>query len=172
MAVAVTELLPFSHRRVLESVKRVKERLIRATGALNRVGLSYAVIGGNAVAVWVATVDESAVRNEPLVEILVKHQDGETAKRTLEAAGLSVGQERHEVHLVCEPNIGEVHLLEGRAILMLDALVTRCLERNRSLDQVHLRDMIEVGLIDESWAARYPAALGERLQALLDDPLG
>jgi len=43
---------------------------------------------------------------------------------------------------------------------------------NRRKDQVHLLDMIGVGLIDESWPARFPAPLGERLQQLLDDPNG
>jgi len=28
---------------------------------------------------------------------------------------------------------------------------------------VHLRDLIDVGLIDESWVKRFPQVLGERL---------
>jgi hypothetical protein len=36
----------------------VRERLLRAIAALNRAGVAYAVVGGNAVASWVATVDE------------------------------------------------------------------------------------------------------------------
>ena len=42
----------------------------------------------------------------------------------------------------------------------------------RRKDQVHLLDMISVGLIDASWPARLPSSLGERLQQLLDDPNG
>jgi hypothetical protein len=37
---------------------------------------------------------------------------------------------------------------------------------------VHLLDMLEVGLIDESWTSRFPSALADRLQQLLDDPDG
>ena len=42
----------------------------------------------------------------------------------------------------------------------------------RLKDRVHILDMIGVGLIDATWPARFPAALGDRLQQLLDDPDG
>ena len=38
----------------------------------------------------------------------------------------------------------------------------------RSKDQMHLRDMIDVGLIDESWVGRFIPELGQRLQSILD----
>jgi hypothetical protein len=37
---------------------------------------------------------------------------------------------------------------------------------------VHLLDMIGVGLVDITWPARFPPALAQRLQELLDDPNG
>jgi hypothetical protein len=37
-------------------------------------------------------------------------------------------------------------------------------------DQVHLLDLLGVGLIDASWPARLPGELGARLQQLLDTP--
>ena len=40
----------------------------------------------------------------------------------------------------------------------------------RDKDRVHLRDMLDVGLIDASWLARLPASLAERLQELIDHP--
>jgi hypothetical protein len=39
------------------AVAKVRERLLRSTAALNLAAVPYAVIGGNAVASWVATVD-------------------------------------------------------------------------------------------------------------------
>jgi hypothetical protein len=42
----------------------------------------------------------------------------------------------------------------------------------RRKDQVHLQDMVDVGLIDASWPSRLPSALAARLQELLDDPNG
>jgi|GEM_PF-3984795 len=38
--------------------------------------------------------------------------------------------------------------------------------------QQHLRDLIDVDLIDESWTKRLPPSLAERLQQLLDNPDG
>jgi hypothetical protein len=39
-------------------------------------------------------------------------------------------------------------------------------------DRMHLRDMLDVELIDETWLTRYPAELAARLQELLDNPNG
>lgn len=39
-------------------------------------------------------------------------------------------------------------------------------------DRMHLRDMIQVGLIDESWPSKFEPSLAARLQKLLDDPDG
>lgn len=49
--------------RMVRAVEKVRERLARATSALEKAKVPYAVVGGNAIAVWVATVDEAAVRN-------------------------------------------------------------------------------------------------------------
>ncbi len=37
---------------------------------------------------------------------------------------------------------------------------------------MHLRDMIDVGLVDVFWVDRLPTELAERLQQLLDNPEG
>jgi hypothetical protein len=42
----------------------------------------------------------------------------------------------------------------------------------RDKDRTHLRDMISVGLIDESWPIKLPDELAARLQSLLDTPDG
>ena len=42
-----------SWERTLQAVDKVRERLLRATAALEKAGMAYAVIGGNAVAAWV-----------------------------------------------------------------------------------------------------------------------
>ena len=39
-------------------------------------------------------------------------------------------------------------------------------------DRVHLRDLIEVGLVDAGWLGRLPLAHAERLKSLLDTPEG
>jgi hypothetical protein len=40
----------------------------------------------------------------------------------------------------------------------------------RRKDQVHLLDMIEVGLIDGGWTSRFDPKLAARLQELIDTP--
>jgi hypothetical protein len=42
----------------------------------------------------------------------------------------------------------------------------------RDKDRTHLRDLIEVGLLDRSWCARLPPAPARRLEQLLDTPEG
>jgi hypothetical protein len=39
-------------------------------------------------------------------------------------------------------------------------------------DGMYLRDMLDVGLIDSSWVARFSPELGGRLQQLIDAPEG
>src|SRR6478609_1019396 len=73
--------------RMERAVAKVRERLLRATAALNEAGVPYAVVGGNAVASWVATVDEGAVRNTPDVDLLVQRKDLPAITTALEAAG-------------------------------------------------------------------------------------
>src|SRR5438094_7725359 len=73
--------------RMERAVAKVRERLLRATAALNQAGVPYAVVGGNAVASWVATVDEGAVRNTRDIDLLVRRSDLPTIAAALEQAG-------------------------------------------------------------------------------------
>jgi hypothetical protein len=43
---------------------------------------------------------------------------------------------------------------------------------DRVIDRVHLRDMIDVGLIDSTWQKELPAELASRLQHIVDTPDG
>jgi len=58
------------------------------------------------------------------------------------------------------------------SVVSLDALVRMKLTSFRDKDRTHLRDMIDVGLIDGTGPAKYPGELGQRLQQVLDDPDG
>ncbi|MFH0794782.1 MAG: hypothetical protein V2A74_12205, partial [bacterium] len=61
---------------------------------------------------------------------------------------------------------------EGMRILSLDALVRMKLTSFRRKDQVHLLDMIEVGLVGEHTLRSLPAPLAARLMQLLENPEG
>ncbi|NOY00260.1 MAG: hypothetical protein GXP30_11065 [Verrucomicrobia bacterium] len=76
-----------SWRRMSEGIEKVKDRLMRATRALDAKGIEYAVIGGNAVAAWVSRVDDSVVRNTRDVDLLVRRSDMDTITVALESVG-------------------------------------------------------------------------------------
>jgi hypothetical protein len=52
----------------------------------------------------------------------------------------------------------------------LDALVRMKLTAFRRKDQMHLLDMIDVELVDESWYDRLEPELAARLKELIDNP--
>jgi hypothetical protein len=49
-----------------------------------------------------------------------------------------------------------------------DALVGRKLTSLRLTDKAHLRDLLYVGRIDESWCERWPPEIAARLPELID----
>lgn len=84
MAIALAAV---SWQRMAEGIENVKNRLARAADALERHGVRYAVVGGNAVAAWVSRVDVAAVRNTRGVDILLRREDMDRARTALESAG-------------------------------------------------------------------------------------
>src|SRR5437868_8286562 len=73
--------------RMVRAVEKVRDRLLRATAALDRAGVPYAVVGGNAVAALVSRVDEAAVRNTQDVDLLLRRSDLDAATAALAPAG-------------------------------------------------------------------------------------
>ena len=57
-------------------------------------------------------------------------------------------------------------------VVALDALVQMQLVSFRNENAMHIRDMVDVGLIDPTWTARLPSDLETRLQLLIDTPEG
>jgi hypothetical protein len=184
--------------RALMAAEKVKERLRRAIKALDGAGVPYAVAGGNAVAEWVARIDDEAVRNTRDVDLLLRRADFAAARTALEAAGfiyhhlLDVevfvdgpqGKPSGGVHILFAgekvreedehpcPELGESERAAEFQVVTLLALVRMKLMSWRDKDRTHLRDMINVGLIDATWAARLPSPLADRLHQLLDNPNG
>lgn len=189
---------PFSLEKMVRAVELVRERLLRATGALEAARLPYAVAGGNAIALWVSRIDPGAVRNTSDVDLLVRRADLEAIKAALASAGFEYrhaagldlfvdgpqGKARDGIHLIFAGEIvrpGEAlpnpELSESEAggqfqVLGLRALVGIKLTAYRDRDRTHLRDLLDVGLVDESWEQYYPAVLAERLHSLIETPGG
>ncbi len=178
------------------AVEKVRERLLLAARALEADRVPYALVGGLAVASWVARVDEAAVRNTRDVDLLLRREDLPRAAIALgrvgfvhrHAAGVDLftegpqGKARDAVHVVFArekvrpeyllptPDVVESEPAGEFQLLSLEALVRMKLTSFRDRDRVHLRDLLEVGLLDESWCARVPAELAGRLRDLFDHP--
>lgn len=182
--------------RMERAVAKVSERLLRATAALNQAGVPYAVVGGNAVASWVATVDEGAVRNTRDIDLLVHRSDLAAITAALERAGfvqdelldvvmfrdgaegkpteavhlLFSGEKTRPDHVLVAPKIQTVQDPANFFVITLESLLVMELMSNRRKGQVHVEDLIGVQLIDRSWLPRLPQGLAARLKHILDTP--
>ncbi|MBM3833209.1 MAG: hypothetical protein FJ403_08035 [Verrucomicrobia bacterium] len=73
---------------------------------------------------------------------------------------------------VSSPDVAESENGDQFRLVTLNALVRMKLAGFRDKDRTHLRDLIEVGLIDASWLNRLPEELRRRLENLLNTPEG
>jgi len=70
------------------------------------------------------------------------------------------------------PDVTDSKTTGSIRVLNLEALVRMKLVSYRLKDMVHIQDFISVGLVDASWVTKLPKSLGDRLQAILDNPEG
>lgn len=177
-------------------IEDVTERLERITKALTEESVPFALVGGQAVAMWVATADPAAVRTTKNVDILIQRSDlpkARAAARSVdldycEVVGVGMFLEKEEpnprrgVHLIWAdekvraehpqpaPSIDErVDLEAGKPVVSLKGLVRMKLMANRDQDRVHLRDLIDVGLVGREMLAELPSEVAGGLEALLDE---
>lgn len=184
--------------QVAMAIEDVADRLRRATQALAAGSVPYAVTGGNAVAEWVGRVDRAAVRFTQDIDILLRRSDLPLAVSALEAAGfifrhaagidfftdgpeggfrngvhmLFAGEKVRAEYVAPAAEVEESESTEKFNVVTLEALVRMKLTSFRDKDRMHLRDMIDVRLIDATWTSRLIPDLAARLQMLLDDPDG
>jgi hypothetical protein len=189
-------LAPITWERMIHAVEKVRARLNRAVSALDAAGIPYAVAGGNAVAAWVSRVDEAAVRNTQDVDLLLRREDLERTKAALSVAGFVFrhaknvdmfldgpsAKARDSIHVIFareevlpdylteSPDVTDADTTGPFHVVDLEPLVRMKLTSFWLKDRVHLLDMINVGLIDTHWPARFSGELARRLQTLLDNP--
>jgi hypothetical protein len=193
---ATTVQPPDLWRRYLLALDEVTDRLERITKALTAASVPYALVGGQAVALWVATKDPAAVRTTKDVDLLLRREDLPRARAAaltvnleyFEVAGVGMFLERtnpnprRAVHLLWagekvrpeyplpSPTIDQRQALgPGKDVVSLPCLVRMKLMSNRDQDRVHLRDLIDVGLVGRDLLQGLPAELAERLDALLTE---
>ena len=175
------------------AVERVEQRLRKVTAALNEADVPYAVIGGNAVAAWVAKADPSATRTTVDVDLLVKQQDVGRVTDVFQGLGFTrhnlrpmllftdpeEPSKRSGVHLVwagqkvrpsyshAAPLVDESALdPQGFRLIDLPALVRMKLTSLRDIDRVHISDLLSVGLIDDGIRLSLPDDLRARLESV------
>ena len=68
------------------------------------------------------------------------------------------------------PDVSESEKTDAFRLVTLEALVRMKLTSFRDKDRTHLRDLLDVGLIDAEWCGRLPPPLDKRLKELLDNP--
>ena len=73
--------------RMEKAPQLVRQRLVKAASTLESAGLKYAIIGDNAVALWVASVDEDAVRNTRDVDLLISREQWAKVCEAMKAEG-------------------------------------------------------------------------------------
>jgi hypothetical protein len=196
MSQTTATLAPRLWEKYVMALDEVGQRLQRITQALEQAAVPYALVGGQAVALWVATKDPAAVRTTKGIDILLRRTDLPRARAAALAVGLDyfevvgVGMflehndpnPRRAVHLLWagekvtadsplpSPAIEDRQLLEpGKAVVSLAGLVRMKLVANRDQDRVHLRDLIDVGLVGRDFLTDLPADLAGRLEALLTE---
>jgi hypothetical protein len=176
------------------AVGRVDALRQRILAALSDSGIPHALVGGQAVAAWVATKDPDAVRTTKNVDLLIDRRDLPKARAAAHSVELdyfevmNVGMflerddpnPRRGVHLVwagekikaeyphAAPSIDRrVEVEPGQWAVSLIDLVVMKLMANREQDRVHLRDMIDVGLVDATMIDGVPEQLRSLLKELL-----
>lgn len=178
------------------AVEAIRQRLERACAALDAAGIPHAVVGGNAVAVWVGMIDQGAVRNTRDVDLLLRRDDLARATEALTQAGfvpvetfgvtvfldgpdarpsesihvVFAGEKVHRDYLLPAPDVDEAQRPTSFSVLALEPLVKMKLTSFRLRDRVHILDLIQVGLVDASFCDRLPAELAARLRELLANP--
>ena len=98
--------------------------------------------------------------------------DGPSAKARDAVHVVFAGEKVRSDYPDVVPQIDRCEQIDNIRTLPLAALVRMKLTSFRDKDRVHLRDMLDVGLIDASWLEEFPPELCTRLQSLIDDPDG
>jgi hypothetical protein len=183
-------------KRIGESMERVEQRLRRTVSILETAGVPFAIVGGNAVRLWVAQVDPGAVRATNDVDVLIRGEDLERIRSAMQEHGFhyrkvaslpmflegNSDSVRNAIYLVVaneivreddyepNPDVEPTVIGDGIRTLPVERLVRMKLNSYRLKDRVRLIDMIQVGIIDSSWPSRFPTPLAVRLESLLENP--
>ena len=149
-----TPLPPGSHASTKEAVRNTKdvdlliqrEDLPRVIDALQSVGFIHQEVSG---VNRFLDVPEGSVRSA--IHLLF------------------AGEKVRPEHPLPAPDVGDAESGPDFPVPTLDALVRMKLTSFRIKDKVHLLDLLDVSLIDESWCGRFPPEIAARLAELIEE---
>jgi hypothetical protein len=98
--------------------------------------------------------------------------DGPQAKDRDAVHVIFAGKKVRSVDAAPAPEVAESEATPFYRGVAFEPLVRIKLTSFRDKDRTHLRDMIDIGLLDDSWLPRLPAELASRLKELPDNPEG
>jgi hypothetical protein len=180
-----------------EAAQIVIDRQTAIIHKLQSANLSFALSGSNAVYHWIENADPSSVRQFRNIDLIANRSDQVAVISALTYLKL-IPEERDNYLLLRNehttkdrwsdrvyfageayvgtdatiPTLDNIDIVKGVPIVSLSVLVEFLLLRFNLNDKVDLRDLIDVGLIDQSWPNKFPLELGQRLQQILDTPDG
>jgi hypothetical protein len=96
--------------------------------------------------------------------------DGPNAKARDAVHVVFAGEKVRPEETLANPDVDESEQAEHYRVLSLEPLVRVKLTAFRIKDRMHLIDMLELGIIDQTWCGRLPPELAQRLQGLIDNP--
>ncbi|MFM7803457.1 MAG: hypothetical protein ACKPGK_03050, partial [Verrucomicrobiota bacterium] len=187
-----TVLAPVSWTRMIRAVEKVRERLLRAAEALERAGIPYAVAAWvsrvDETAVRNTRDVDILLRRADLEPAKVALARAGFLHRRVRGLGMPGGMEifldgpeagvRDAIHVVLAgekvrpdnllpaPDVAESEEADRFRLVSLMALVRMKLILFRDQDRTHLRDLIDLGLVDSGWLSQVPEELRPRLQEL------
>lgn len=175
------------------AMERVERRLRSVTAALDAAGIRYAVLGGNAVAAWVARVDPAATRTTKDVDLLVDRANLDGVSAVMEQLGFTrqdlrqlilfidpaepsrmsgvrlvwAGQKVRPSYAEPAPSLDEtIRGSDGFLLLGLPALLRMKLTSLRDVDRVHVADLVRVGLVTAQMRQSLSPELRQRLASV------
>jgi hypothetical protein len=173
---------------MFHAIQLVRDRQAEIVRTLSAADISFALSGSNATFAWIASVDESAVRQYRNVEFIINCKDINPVTSALEGLGLTTDVRDDNILFRNEsirydrwtdiaffageqiagkpyrvPNLDRIEVIGESPLIVLDRLVSFQLSRWTLDDRVDLRDLMNVGLIDGSCIDRFPSHLSSRL---------
>ena len=148
----------------------------RVEAAFASAGLDYRVVGGLAVYLYVEEAAQDAGRLTKDIDILIRGEDLDRIGAAVEIYGLErrdlmlvqkdAPSGRRAVHLIVAGELPPNRIMQGIRVAPLIQVVRMKLSTFRAKDEMHVKDLDEVGAITRDIEAALSPPLVERLAAV------